>query len=377
MAGNTTIRYTFEPIDGVIPEEERASLSKHFRHELMGEIALEWTELMRATFQEKQDIVVFKIRNQGALIGIGILSIVRKLDLAKYVWKPVASLFDLFATFNVGFVEIPVSNIPGVLTVEGIGKEERAHILQALCEFIWESNYVNVLCVKVDRSVEHSKASPSVPGMASLAFYPNTLLAYPYDSFEEFSTSVWTRKKWRKCRAEKRMLADYGGRVEICHDIESVVSEVYDLYKKTAVMVKKKPHYVEMPLTITKEFYSNLSRFPGLNPSVALVKVGNLIVAYSLLLQSGRTLFFKAVGMDYELSYKTKAYFNLYYAALDYAAQQQCDKVDFGITSYEFKQWLGCELHPAVYLCDSSNRFFSAVKKPFAYLIARKIGTGK
>mgnify|MGYP001821282265 CR=1 FL=1 len=112
-----------------------------------------------------------------------------------------------------------------------------------------------------------------------------------------------------------------------------------------------------------------------MRPAFALVKVGEEIIAYSLLLQSGNTLFFKAVGMDYELSYKTKAYFNLYYKTLEYAAQQQCNKIDFGITSYEFKQWLGCELHPAAYLCDSSNPFISAVKKPFASLIERKIGT--
>ncbi len=368
--------YEFEAIYEVIPEEERASLAKCLAHESMGEIALEWSELMRETFQEGHEIVVFKIQKEGNFIGLGILSIVRRLDPAKYVWKPVASVFKLIASFDIGFIEIPVSNLPGLLTVKGIDREERGRILQALCEYIWESQYVNVLCVKVDHSIASSTASPIFQDMATLNFYPNTLLDYPYDSFEEFSKTAWTRKKFRKCRAERRALTNYGGRVEICHDIESVVSEVYDLYKKTAVMVKKKPHYVEMPLTITKTFYENLSQFPGLHPSFALVKVGEVIIAYSLLLQSGKTLFFKAVGMDYELSYKTKAYFNLYYAALDYAAQQQCDKVDFGITSYEFKQWLGCELHPAAYLCDYlSNPLISAVKKPFAFLIERKIGT--
>ena len=309
--------YSFEPIYGVIPEEERAALSQHFRHEPMGEIALEWAELMRETFQDGHEIVVFKIHKQGAFIGLGIMSIIRHLDPGKYVWRPVASIFDLVAKFDVGFVEVPVSNIPGVLTVKGIDAAERAHILQALCEYIWDSQQVNVLCAKVDRTVQAASDSRFFQEMASLAFYPNTVLDFPYSSFDEFSTSALTRKKFRKCRAEKRALAHYGGRVEICHDLDSVVSEVYGLYKKTGEMVKKKPHYVEMPLAITKAFYENLSHFPRMRPAFALVKVGQEIIAYSLLLQSGKTLFFKAVGMEYELSYKTKAYFNLYYASLD------------------------------------------------------------
>ncbi len=366
--------YEFEAFYGVIPAEERVALSQHFTHQLMGEIALEWAELMRATFQERHEIVVFKIRKAGSFIGLGILSIIRHLDPAKYIWKPIASLFDLIVTFDVGFIEIPVSNIPGLLTVKGIDAEERGRILHALYEYIRASNAVNVLLLKVDHSIAYSPGSP-LAQMPSLNFYPNTLLDFPYDSFEKFSKTAWTRKKFRKCRAERRALASYGGRVEICHDIPGVVDEVYDLYKKTAVMVKKKPHYAEMPLTLTRTFYENLAHFPGLNPAVALVKVGEVIIAYSLLLRGGKTLFFKAVGLDYELSYKTKAYFNLYYATLDYAAQQHCDNIDFGVTSYHFKQWLGCELYPATYLSSSTNPLISLFTRPLASLVKRKIGT--
>lgn len=243
--------YTFEPIYDEIPEQERAALSQHFSHQLMGDIALEWSELMRETFQEGHEIIVFKIRKAGAFIGLGILSIIRHLDPAKYIWKPVAALCDLVATFDVGFLEIPVSNLPGLLTVKGIDAEERGRILHALYLHIKEFTDLNVLCVKV----------------------------------------------------------------------------------------------------------------------------GEVIIAYSLLLQGGNTLFFKAVGLDYELSYNTKAYFNLYYATLDYAAQQGCTQIDFGVTSYHFKQWLGCDLYPAAYLGGSTAPFISWLNRPLALFVERKIGT--
>ncbi len=131
-----------------------------------------------------------------------------------------------------------------------------------------------------------------------------------------------------------------------------------------------------MPVAINQDFYSSLPLFSRLKPSFVLVKADDVIIAYSLLLQSGTTLFFKAVGLDYDLSYKTKAYFNLYYAALQYASQQKCDKVDFGITGYQFKTWIGCKSYPATYFFDSSNPFISLFKKPIALFVESRIGTG-
>jgi len=75
------------------------------------------------------------------------------------------------------------------------------------------------------------------------------------------------------------------------------------------------------------------------------------------------------------VSYRTKAYFNLFYATLDYASQQNCDKIDLGITSYHFKKWLGCELNPTAYVCDIYNPFISFLGKPLVYLAERRIGT--
>lgn len=132
---------------------------------------------------------------------------------------------------------------------------------------------------------------------------------------------------------------------------------------------------MEMPVLINREFYAALPLFSHLNPSVALVRVDGVIVAYSLLFQSGNTIFFKAVGLDYDMSYKTKAYFNLYYATLEYASRQNCDKVDFGVTSYHFKKWIGCELYPATYLIGSSHPLFPLLKKPAAFFVESKIGT--
>lgn len=366
--------YEFEAVHGVIPEEERLSLSELFAHELMGEIALEWAELIRAAMNVDHDIIVFKIYKKNDFIGVAMISIVRRLDWTKYLWKPVTPFFKIFGKFDFGFLEVPFSNIPGLLTKEGIDRSERGIIINALCAYIQKSLHLDTLCIKIDNSVRLADDSPCCKNMAPLKFYPNTLLKYPYKSFDDFLNSL-TRKKWRRWRVDKRALAKYGGRVEVCHDISGVYSNIYDLYKKTSDVVKKKPHYMEMPVAINQDFFAKLPLFSKLKPAAVLVKVDDTIVAYSLLLQGGSTIFFKAVGLDYDLSYKTRAYFNLYYATLEYASQQKCDKVDFGITSYHFKKWIGCELHPTTYLCDSSNKFLSLLKKQMAMFIEYRIGT--
>lgn len=231
--------YEFEAVHDVIPEEERLALSELFAHELMGEIALEWAELIRAAIRDGHEIVVFKIYKKRDFIGVAMISIVRKLDWTKYLWKPAMPFFKLLGMFDVGFLEIPFSNMAGLLTVEGIDRLERGNIINDLCGYIQKSLHLGILCVKIDNSVEMPGDSSYCKNMVLLSFYPNTLLDYPFNSLDEFLNAL-PRKKFRKCRADMRALKKYGGSVEICHDISPLVSHLYRLYKKTSEVVKKK-----------------------------------------------------------------------------------------------------------------------------------------
>jgi hypothetical protein len=366
--------YKFEAIYQEIPKETRLSLSKFFVHEPMGEIALDWVELIRKVFKEKLEIIVFKIYKEEEFIGIAILSIIRKLDPEKYLWKPVAKFLKIFVQFDVGFLEIPLLNMPGLLTVKEIDKFERGSIIYALRKHIKTLLRLDVLCINVDDSIKSSDASPCFEDTLPLTFYPNTLLNYPYKSFDEYLQSLNSKKR-RKCKLDKKTLEKEGGHLEICDDISSISSQIYALYRNTAREIKKRPNYVEMPITINEAFFSTLSVFNNLTPRLVLVKVDDVIIADALLIKSGNTLFLKAVGLDYDVSYRTKAYFNLFYATLDFATQQNCNKVDLGMTSYRFKEWLGCELNPVVYVCDVYNPLISFLDKLLVYLVERRMGT--
>jgi len=174
-----------------------------------------------------------------------------------------------------------------------------------------------------------------------------------------------------------KSLEKHGGIIEICEDVSSISSQIYALYMNTTREVKKRPNYIAMPITIDETFFSTLGVFTNLMPRLVVIKVNNVIIADALLLKSGNTLFLKAIGLDYDVSYRSKAYFNLFYATLDYAAQQNCDKVDLGITSYQLKKWLGCTLNSAHYICDIYNPIIAFMGKPLAYLVERQMGTAQ
>lgn len=362
--------YRFEAIHEIIPEKKRKELTGLFSHELMGDIALEWSELIRSVVKQNHELVVFKIFRDKQWIGIAILSIVRKLKMTQ--WRPIAPLFKVFNNLDVGFVEIPLSNLSGILLQKDISLQERKSITVALCGHIRKTINIDVLCIKMNMLNQQETNASLCRNMLPLSFYPNTLLKYPYSNFIDYLNNI-SRKKYRRCMSDKKTLEKQEGRIEIVHNIASIHNEIYDLYTKTSAKAKTKENYIEMPALIDKDFFAQIDQFHTMNPCVATVIVKEKIIAYSLLLQSGKTLFFKAVGLDYQLSYQTKAYFNLFYATLEYASQQQCDKIDFGMTSYQFKQWLGCDLTPASYLCCTFNPLLSLIKKPVVFFMDRKI----
>jgi hypothetical protein len=364
--------YRFEAIAGEVPVELRDSLSRHLSHQLMGETALAWVELMRAGVPG-QELHLYRITQGHRLIGIAIVSVVRGLDTRPYLWRPIGRVVNRLFRRDVGFLELPLLNLPGLLTVEGIDSRKRGEILDGLRRELAETLALDALLIKVDGSIRVGDAASDRGGLIPISFYPNALLPFPYAAAESFFLAQ-KRKKWRKYRNERRALEEYGGIIEQHEELSPILPRVVELYGKTAREVKKRPHHISMPVTIGEPFFAALERFPELSPRILTVRVKDRIIAYALLLQSGDTLLLKAIGLDYQLSYPTKAYFNLVYGALDLAGQQGCTRIDLGMTSYTFKRWLGCEILPAAYLGDVYNPYLRKVGANLIGMFERKVG---
>ncbi|MCI5125844.1 MAG: hypothetical protein D3925_15585, partial [Candidatus Electrothrix sp. AR5] len=268
--------YRFEAKHDAIPEEERRKLSSFFSHELTGEIALEWSELIRSSIKQDHELIIFKIYCKDSLVGIAILSVIRKLKMTQ--WRPVAPLFKIFTNFDVGFIEIPLSNMSGLMTKQSIDPDERYKIMNALCGHIRQTVNIDILCIKINQPAETASKSLLCSNMVPLSFYPNTLLKFPYSSFNQYTDSL-PRKKYRRCIADKKKLMKEDGDIEIVHDISDCIDEIYALYKKTCKQAKERKNDIEMPVLIDKDFFKTIQTFKALTPRFITIRVHGKIIA--------------------------------------------------------------------------------------------------
>lgn len=83
------------------------------------------------------------------------------------------------------------------------------------------------------------------------------------------------------------------------------------------------------------------------------------LIAFHQMVAVDRTLYSQYVGMDYAISKPLRLYFNLLLDCIDFALQAGFLEIDFGITSYRYKQHIGCELQATWNYFQISNRYMA------------------
>jgi len=315
-------------------------------------VAIEWSELIRQSTKTDIEIMVLEIESDGTLVGVATIMRLKKLRAYKYISSTLTKIIEtssilqkIFPNFDIGFLEVPISNYSGLFTSEQTTQNERNIILEKIVDFCKINFSMDAFCIKEDSP----NVEESIPkNFNKLSFIPNSSLDIRDKSFEEFIGSL-TKKKRRKFRIDRSMLEKEGGSIELIDNPSLISDELYQLYLKTNLRKELKDDYIPTPLSIGKEFFDNLSHFKLLNTKALVAKVDCKIIGYCLLMQDGETLYFKSVGLDYDLSFKTNAYFNLFYSTIEYGIEQGFKRIDYGITSYIFKKRMGCELHDSSY----------------------------
>ena len=321
-------------------------------------MAIEWMNLIKQSSQTDMEMIILEIKSNNTLIGVAIVMRLKKLRAYQYLWSPIAKAIEnssllqrVLPDLDIGFLEVPISNYSGLFTSTQTTREYRNMLLLKIRTFFKVNFSMHALCIKEDVSIEQNSISKE---FSKLSFIPNTSLSIIDKSFEDFIAKM-SNKKRRKFRKDRSFLEKEGGSIKLVDNISLIADELYQLYKKTNEKNKSKDDYLPTPLTIDKEFFDNLSSFDLLNTKALVVKVNDKIIAYCLLMKDGDTLYFKSVGLDYDLSFKTYAYFNLFYSSIEYGIEQGCKRIDYGITSYTFKKRMGCQLYDSYYLVTFYN----------------------
>jgi hypothetical protein len=134
-------------------------------------------------------------------------------------------------------------------------------------------------------------------GFARAPSMPMTALDIGYDSFEAYMVTALkssTRRKLRKKLAATAGISDI--RMSVTDDATSFVDEIYPLYLQ--VFERSKMQFEKL----TKEFFCQVGQRMGDKVRFFAWRRGNVLVAFSLCMVQGDSLYAEYVGFDYAVA---------------------------------------------------------------------------
>jgi 8-amino-7-oxononanoate synthase len=155
--------------------------------------------------------------------------------------------------------------------------------------------------------------------------------------------------------------------VEVIHDYRPYSLRLEELW--TGVYERSSEYDHEK---LTAAYFSEINRCLNGKSFIIAIKRKDEIVSFSLGLDGSDTLYFLYTGFDERWNREYNLYFNSYYFEIQEAIKMGKKTIDYGVTAYDFKTKIGCELKPLIY-------FVKHVRHPeytlaFAKMIKESIG---
>jgi predicted N-acyltransferase len=180
----------------------------------------------------------------------------------------------------------------------------------------------------------------SSDGYARVPSMPLTRLALRYADFDEYLSTLGkaTRKNLRrKFRATERAPKI---EMEVVQDITPYVDEIYPLYLQVHERSRLKFE------TLTKEYFCSLGQqMPERTRFFVWRQLGK-IVAFSLCLVHGDTIYDECIGLDYSVALDLHLYFYTLRDIISWSLEQRLKYYCSNPLNYDPKLHLGCDLVP-------------------------------
>jgi hypothetical protein len=169
---------------------------------------------------------------------------------------------------------------------------------------------------------------------------PMTRLNLAFQNFDEYLQTLGyvsrksLRRKFRK--VERAAKID----MEVVNDIGSQVDAIYPLYLQVH---ERSPMKFE---TLTKEFFCRISQSMPERARFFIWRQSDKIIAFSLCLICGNTIYDECLGLDYEVALDLHLYFYTMRDVIRWAIDQKLRTYASGPLNYDPKLHLGHELEP-------------------------------
>jgi len=169
---------------------------------------------------------------------------------------------------------------------------------------------------------------------------PMTRLALSFQNFDEYLGTLGyisrksLRRKFRKTESAAKI------DMEVVGDVESVVDQIFSLYLQVH---ERSPMKFE---NLTRDFFLGIAKEMPEHARFFIWRIDNKIVAFSLCLVCGDTLYDECLGLDYGVALDLHLYFYTMRDVIRWAIEQKVRYYVSGPLNYDPKLHLGHEPAP-------------------------------
>lgn len=314
-----------------------------------------WFMFLEETLCDYEPLYCIGKKN-GEVLYFSTGYLIKKLDIGTYLTgalkKGVNSLNKVNLNplkFKVVFIANPLSSFNGI-------HGENEHFLTDFLEKCKNKIYEEINCDSVFVSNVYDELlnqKLQENDFIRIPFYPNTELNTNYSSFNDYLQSLKKKKRW-DVKNKQKVLQEYGAQISILNGDEvEDYARIYELYNNTSSKDGSIPNLINY----SRASFDNWSNMNNCYKWV-IITYQQQIIAFALIVENDKSLIFKHVGMDYEHSTACFAYFNLYFASIQYAIDNGMKRMYCGPTTYETKKSIGCELIDVNSFISIKNKFF-------------------
>lgn len=343
-------------------------------------VAVPWTLLTRDANPGKVDLLTAVARRDGAICAVAIVHVVRRLAVGDYTGGALGAITSWTRrigytplTFDVAYLEVPFTNLGGMCFAPNLGDGDRAALWDEVLDALDSHLRCDALCVKgtVDDAIAAEVLRAR--GMMPLPFADLHMLEIPGET-PSYDAWLEQRTKGRRSsiRSTVRRFAKEGGTLETLLDPSPVADDLAALFARTCARARRTGE-LPLPMSADAAFYRSFAKRMGDRAAVRVARVGGRLAGFLVHAYAHDTLFMKFVGMDYERSVASQAYFRLFHDAVEQAALRGLRHVDMGTTTFHVKGPLGCVRRPACYHVEF-RRALRPVGPIFRRLLARRFG---
>ncbi|MBU6996357.1 MAG: GNAT family N-acetyltransferase [Theionarchaea archaeon] len=290
-----------------------------------------------------RELTYVTIQEGGALLAAACCSPIRE---------------PIFST-RVAFLE--VRSPLGVTSAFHSPSPEHTHqLLDTLLEIQRTTRTRGMLVLELTRD-EFSWLGPQMKGFVGFPLADDTYLDLPYKDFDDYLASLDPTTRRSARITMNRAAKKWNLRTIFTNDFLKWKDTAHRLQRYTC-QSHKDPRWL-----LTESFYEGLENHLKDRAELAICLKEDMPIACALWLNSGGTVHIKYPGIDPGYR-ECHAYFLLYYETIREALQRGQKRIYFGVSTYEFKERIGCKRQNAYGFAKVRNPLLHAAVYPCIFL---------